>query len=317
MLGRRSALALLVVLGLTLPAFGQKATLKWKFEKDKSFFQTMTTNATQTMTVTGTPLVQKQSQTFYFKWTPKEEKDGKVTLEQEIIGVKVDIDIGGSKVSYDSTSPDNTANPLNEFFKALIGSKFTLTLDTAKGVVEKVEGNKEFIDKLAKQNPQMKQLLDKILNEKSLKEMAEPTFAPISGKEVEKGKPTREPLTTKLDLGPMGTYETTYTYTYEGPNAKDKMEKIGVKTDLKYLPPDDKASAGMPFKIKEAKLEPSDATGSIDFDPAKGRIVKSETSVKIKGKLKIEIGGQTTEVDLSQDQNTKIQTDDKNPIEKK
>ncbi len=148
---------------------GEGVKLAWKFEKGKPFYQEMTTETKQTMKVMGSDVVQNQKQTFYFSWTPeKQEADGSWVIQQEILGVKMDIDIGGSKISYDSTKTDNPANPLGEFFKALIGSKFTLTVDK-NNKVTKVEGRKEFLDKLAAANPQMKPLLDQILSEEALK----------------------------------------------------------------------------------------------------------------------------------------------------
>ena len=107
-----------------------KANLVWKFEKNKTFYQTMTTKTNQTMKVMNNDVTQKQKQTFYFSWTPIEEKDDKWTLEQKILGVKMDIDIGGSPIKYDSTSAaGNASTPLSEFFKALVGSTFKVTID--------------------------------------------------------------------------------------------------------------------------------------------------------------------------------------------
>jgi len=319
-------MACLVVFALTLPAVAQeKANLSWKFDKDKfTFYQTMTTKAEQTLTVMNNPVKQTQEQTFFFKWTLTEVNAEKkeATLKQEIIGVKVSIDIGGSKTNYDSTSTDAaTANPLSDFFKALQGSEFTLVLDTTPGApvkIKEIKGAKEFVEKLSKTNPQLKPLLEQILSEKALREMAEPTFAAIPGKEVTKGDKTREPLVTKLNLGPIGSYETTFNYTYGGPTTDKKFEQINVATDIKYTPPDEKTpGAGLPFKIKEAKLDPSDATGQIVFDTGKGRIVSSKTGVKIKGKLKIDIGGQLTDVDVEQNQTTTITNSDDNPTQKR
>ena len=82
--------------------------LAWKFEKGKPFYQTMTTMTTQNMTVTGTKVEQKQEQTFYFMFTPTKVDKDKVILEQKIIGLKMNIDIGGSKINYDSTSTDKS-----------------------------------------------------------------------------------------------------------------------------------------------------------------------------------------------------------------
>src|SRR5262249_31687285 len=154
------------------------------------------------------------------------------------------------------------ANPLSDFFKALVGSEFTLTVDKNLKVT-KVEGRDKFLENLVKANPQMKPLLEQILSDEALKEMADPTFAAIPNKEVMPGQTwTRD---TKLNMGPIGTYENSYKYTYVGP--KDKLQEIKVDTTLKYSPPAENASTGgLPFKIKSADLKSTKATGTILFD---------------------------------------------------
>jgi hypothetical protein len=324
--------ALLALACLALPLAGQekdkkdtdtdkdkdpsKTVLKWKFEKNKTFYQTMTTDTKQTMKVMNNDVNQTQKQTFYFSWTPlKEEKDGWL-IQQKIIGVAMDIDIGGSKISYDSTKESNATNPLGEFFKALVDSEFTITLNTKTMEVTKVEGREKFIDKLTKANPQMKQLLEQILSEKALKEMAEPTFAVVPPKEGEK-KWTKK---TTLDMGPIGKYDNEYTYTDEGKDDKEKkLEKIKVDTTLKYAPPsgDVAGQGGLPFKIVSADLKSTNATGTILFDTEKGRVDSSTMKLDLKGELSIEIGGQKTKVELSQTQETTVTTSDDNPVSKK
>ena len=331
--GRRTFFLFLAVLAvpfLGLDLFGQdkdkkdsskdptKVTLAWKFEKNKPFYQTMKTTTTQTMKVMNNDVTQKQEQTFYFSWTPVEEKEGKWVLEQKILGVKMDIDIGGSPIKYDSTSAaaNNASNPLSEFFKALVGSTFKITLDPKTLKITKIDGRKEFVDKLVNANKQMQPLLEKILSEDALREMAEPTFAVISNDAVEKGKTWKKE--TKLDMGPIGSYKNEYTYTYEGTDDKSKTDKIKVDTKLTYTPPE-KADGvgGLPFRIKSADLTSKNATGTVWFNRDKGRVDKSDMSLDLTGKLEIEIGGQPTKVELTQNQKTEISTSDTNPVEPK
>src|SRR5208283_4577549 len=99
-----------------------------------------------------------QSQTFYIQWTPKTKDKDTWTVDYKIVGVKMDIQIGGNNISYDSTSKDPPPqNPLTDFFKALVGSEFTFTIvnDPKEGVkVTDVGGVTEFIGKLAAANEQ-------------------------------------------------------------------------------------------------------------------------------------------------------------------
>ena len=285
---------------------GGKVTLEWKFKEKEPFYQTMKTTTTQTMKVMNNDVTQKQEQTFYFMWMPEKQEGGKWILSQKILGVKMDIDIGGSPIKYDSTSAaaNNTSNPLSEFFKALVGSEFKVTVDPKTLKIDKIEGREEFVKKLIDANKQMKPLLDQILSEKALKEMAEPTFAVVTTEPVEKGKKWTKQTT--LDMGPIGKYTNDYTYTYEGED-KD-LDTIKVETKLTYNPPEKTEGVGnLPFKIKTADLKSKSSSGTVWFNRKKGRVEKSKTDLDLAGKLTIEIGGQSTEVDTS----------DKNPVEVK
>jgi hypothetical protein len=306
-----------VLVSLIAPAFGQDATtLEWKFKEGQTFYQEMTTKTDQSMKVMGSDIKQSQTQTFIFSWTPEKKDGDNWVLKQKIEGVKMRIEIGGQPIEYDSTKEQQTSSALGDFFKALVGSEFRLTLNKDLKVT-KIEGRDEFLKKLSAANPQMDALLKQILSDEALKEMADPTFAAVPTSAKKPGETWEK--TTKLDMGPIGRYENTYTYTFEGKD-KDKanLNKIKVDTALKYFPPSETAAGGgLPFKIKSADLKSKDATGTILFDNEKGRVEKSDMSVKLSGELKIEIGGQVTPVNLEQSQTTTVTTSDTNPAAKK
>jgi hypothetical protein len=285
---------------------GEKVTIKWSFKKDQVFYQSMKTVTKQSMKVMKNDVSQTQEQTFFFSWKVKsiDEKEGKATLDQKIEAVRMKIDIGGNTIAYDSMAEATANNPLADYFKALVGSEFTVELDTKEWKVTKVEGRDAFLRKLIAANPQMKNLLDTILSENALKEMAEPTFAVVPKDPVAKGG-TWDRKTT-LDMGPIGKYENTYKYTYVGPE-KD-LAKISVVTELKYTPPGEGAAqGGLPFKIKKANLQSTSKGGEILFNSKTGLLEKSTVSLTLEGKLTIEIGGADTEVSLSQTQDSVIE----------
>ena len=78
--------------------------LSWKFTKDVPFYQEMTTKTVQNIKVQGLDVGQNQTQTFYFKFEPIKQDGDKWIIKQTIEGVKMNIDIAGSPVSYDSTN---------------------------------------------------------------------------------------------------------------------------------------------------------------------------------------------------------------------
>jgi len=315
----RRALLLAVVLAfIGVSSYGQektdKAALEWKFEKDKTFYQTMTTKTNQVMKVMNAEVKQDQKQTFYFSWTVNKVDGDKVELKQKIIGVVMDIDIAGTKISYDSTKGAEPQNPLAEFFKALIDAEFTYTYNKKEGKIEKIDGRDAFVKKLTDANPQMKPLLEKILSEKALMDMAEPTFAALPGGEKTPNQSWNKKTT--LDMGPIGTYNNDYTYTFTGLDEKDKkLAKIKVENKLTYKPGDSN-QGGLPFKITSANLTASEAAGTILYDTEKGRISKSNMTLKLTGDLSIDISGQNTKVNLTQSQDTEVSTSYENPVKK-
>jgi len=309
-------LASLVLIGLAMPAHGQAPTkLEWKFKENTPFYQEITTKTIQEMKISQQTINQTQTQTFWFSWKPtKYDKDKKVwTIIQKIEGVKLDIQIGGNTISYDSTKEAGPSNPLAEFFKQLVGSEFTITVDDNMKIVGKVQGTQKFIEKLTKTNAAMEALLKDILNDDAFKQMVDPTFSALpTADELKKKEWTREAV---LNMGPIGKYKTTYTYKYDGKDASKKdQDKISVKAKLEYTKPDAKAGANLPFKIEDAKLESKKSSGTILFDTKAGRISSSTMDLEIAGNLKIAIGGMSTPVDLTQTQTVTVKTSDKPQI---
>ena len=311
------AVVLLGAAGLGVTAYGDQAGDKpaWKAfdEIGKSFWQEMKTDTTQTMKVQGMEVIQKQSQTFYVKWTPKsKEKDG-WKVDYEIVGVKMDIQIGGNHIDYDSTAKDPPPqNPLTDFFKALVGSKFTFTVtsDPKEGIkVADVEGLQAFVNKLAAANDQLRPLLEQILSKDALKQMSNPTFAayPKSDEEFKKGTWSYD---ATLNMGPIGQYKTQYTYKISD---KDK-NKIDVTGTMDYTAPKADARGTLPFTITKGELKADKISGTVNLDPKAGRIADSTMQTDLAGTLTVDIAGMETQVTLNQKQVSSVKTMDTDPV---
>jgi len=300
--------------GETKPAAGS-VELKWKaFESTTPFFQEMTTSTVQTMKVANMEVKQTQSQTFVVEWTPQKKEGEEYVVKQKIVAVKMDIEIGGNKISFDSKSKEQPANPLTDFFKNLVGAEFTLKIDSKTLKVNKIEGQDKFIADLSKANPALQGLLKAILSENALKQMADPLFAAIPEKAV--APKASWPKKSTLDMGPIGTYTTDSTYTLDGTKEKDKEQiaDISVTTSLKYTAPKDaKSTDGLPFRIVSGNLEGKKGTGTVVFNLTKGRVEESNMTLELAGDLTIEIAGMTTDVNLRQTQTSKLKTLDKAP----
>ena len=104
-----------------------------------------------------------------------------------------------------------------------------------------------------------------------------------------------------MKIGPIGSYNAIYDYTYDAPENKDdkNLQKMSMKTTLTYTKPEAKDAAGLPFKINDGKLETSEATGTIWFDAQAGRVAESTMVVKLEGNLNVTVSDQPAEVDWS------------------
>jgi hypothetical protein len=286
------------------PSKGGKFEFSAFDKKSGPFFQEVDTNTTQIMKVMGQDVKQNQRQTFYIKWTPEDkDKDGNYVVQQEVVGVKMNIDIGGNTIAFDSTGDQSKQpkNPMTDFFNALMKQKLKYTISPALKV-EKVEGRDEFIKALSETNPAIKTLLDTIMSKEALTNMAQVAWwaVPVSGEKTWN-------RTSELNLGPIGKYDTTFKFTDEG--ADGSKEKIKIEADLKYTKPGDKG--GLPFVIKDAKLSGKSTGGEAVFDTKKGRIDSSKLTMKLEGDLTIEVGNMATEIKLNQDQVSSTKSADK------
>ena len=124
------------------------AVFRWNFRKGESFYQVMKTTTTETtawvMNAEGvrksTNDTEKREWTFYFQWTPLEEKDGKWILRQRLIGL-----CGGCRPQRRNyylprgavqepirRSREMTKSPAAQFYKALIGSEFKVNSERGR-----------------------------------------------------------------------------------------------------------------------------------------------------------------------------------------
>jgi hypothetical protein len=324
----RFAVAALFGVALAAVAGAQERKFELKFKNAKGelvpFYQEMTTEVAQHIKVQGQDLPQRQKSIFWYQWTPlKEEKvkEGteevtKWVLKQKIEGLEMDIDISGNPIKYSSKSTDAAGaagNPgLVEFFKNLKDAEFTVTL--GKGYkVEKVEGKEAFIAKLGAGSAQMDALLKKVMTDDALKEMTDPTYKLFPDGPKKKGDKWEKKST--LDLGPIGSYELTYKFTFAEPDKEGErkdFDRIEVETVINYTAPKVNTE-GLLFRIKEgSKLtsDPAASKGVVYYDPKNQRIPYAELKIKLKGDLTVVIGGTDTKVELTQEQTTTIKTAD-------
>jgi hypothetical protein len=315
------AALMVVALGATVAA-QDKQKFELKLTKDSPFYQKTKTEVSQVIKVQGQDLTQKQDSTFYFKWTPEKQDGDKWGLKLRVEGLEMSIDISGNPITYSSLKKDQpgaSSNPgLMDFFKNLEGTEFNVTLNTKNWTVEKVDGKDEFVKKLGAGSPQMDSLLKKIMTDDALKQMADPThnLLPDQPKAVNETWDKKQ----TLNLGPIGSYEVNYKFTYKGKDPERKeLDRIEVAPSLTYKAPAE-GTEGLLFRIKSGTMEtkPIEAADNLPpsvilYNPATGRIEKATISLKLRGELTVTIGGTDTKVELDQRQTTTIESSN-NPL---
>ena len=205
--------------------------------------------------------------------------------------------------------------PLTDYFTALLNCKLTLKLtnhplDGLK--VKEADGLEAMVKKLGENNPQLKAQLEATLNKETFEAaLAWPAGAfAQTDDEWKRGSWTRSSV---MNLGGIGKYDTTYTYTRD----KGDPAKVGVKAEVKYSAPRRGGDAGLPFKIVKADLRSDHSGGNVTLDPENGRIAEATLKMGLKGTLTIDIAGQETQVELAQTQMTTLRTTETDPLRKR
>jgi len=323
----RTRLLIAALLGLaaaaTLSAQERKFDLAFSKDKDGKYvpyYQEMTTDLVQVIKVQGQDLTQKQNSKFWYKWTPtkeeavpavdKEPAYTKWTVEQQVEGLEMTIDISGNPITYSSKTEQpagSASNPgLVDFFKNMKDVKLAAVIGKNYKVLD-VQGKEEFVRKLSTGSQQMEQLLKGAMTDDSLKQMVDPTYNIFPDNGVAKKVNETWEKKSTLNLGPIGTYELTYKLKYLGVE-KDK-DKIEIETVINFTPP---ANPGpLLFQIKAGSTMtsiPAGSKGEILYDPKTQRIESAVIRIKLQGNLTVAIGNTDTKVELTLEQTTTIKT---------
>jgi hypothetical protein len=249
-------------------------------------------------------ILSRQKQALYLRWAPLKKDGNGWALRQKIEGIKADIDLGGAKVTFDSTRDKGPEGPLSDFYRALVGSELTVTLNK-DCKVRKVEGREELIEK----QRGLTEVVRQALNEPSLRVVGEAAFAGLPKAAVRPGSSWTEKRT--LELSTLGTYQVIYRYTYEG--KKGKFDKFAIAVEgLRKRPPPKGARDRAQIKKDDLKLTKS--TGLLLFDREKGRSAHLDLRLKVEGRVTLVSGGQEKQVEVALTHLTTVKTTDTSPL---
>jgi hypothetical protein len=288
-------LAVLVVAGWMHSAQAQ-VTLAWKFQEGETLYVETVQIRKQSLDSGGKSLTKKTETTTTVTSLKVKETSPRSTV--------LDIKIEDRKFESDAGADGNDAKLIAKMKDAA----FTVILNQA-GKITKMTGYDDFIKKLAEGDAEQEKQARAGFSEDVLKKSIEETFASLPGRPVSKGD------TWKVDssepLGPFGAFKVTKTFTYQGNEGDGDLVSIAaVRT---YTPP---SGDGTLLKVTKGSLKAENVKESFVFDADKGRLIRGNNHVVIRGSLTVEYQKQEQTVEVLVDQTDTIRVLTRNPLGK-
>jgi len=285
----RASLFCFVAAALGAPPASAQTVLAWKFQKGDVFFMEESNIADQSFSIVGKAIQQKNTNRRVSRYEVKSAGPKGFVLEQTIVSWR-DKQEGGPP----APGPDDL---LERLVKGVV---FRIHLST-KGSLEKFEGYADLMTRARREFPGDEvNVFSAIVTEDLLKSSIEMAFGALPANPVKIGDRWSRRL--RVPAGPLGIFLFKDIMSYSGP--ADGLEKIQVSTTFEYLPP--KEGGGLPFRITKADLKSSGAKSTVLFDRAKGRLVSYAGTFPMTGTMTIEVGGMTTDMELSATENRTI-----------
>jgi len=280
--------------------------LEWKFALNRPIHQEVTIEFDQIIKIQDQKVKQRQTQDFYLVWTPVEHLGDNWRLRLTIQGLKMEMDTGGNKVSFDSSQDQDKPGSLFEFYRALIGTPITVTLNK-ENKVQKIEGRDEFLKNYNSLNSSVPVFMKTVLSDDAIQQLVETSFGGLPRGTIQPGEDWS--LISKFGLIPVEDCPLTSRFTYAG--LEGKLDKITIRVEGN---PKEKHLLRTKDGNARIELQRLEGTGMHLFDRMKGRSVSSERNLMFEGKYIQMVGGKESERDISQTQKTTIKTTEVAPL---
>lgn len=282
---------------LFLLAFAQadagEVSLRWQFKQGETFQQQTRSQLHQVVKVGEQELKQDLVHTTVIKYVVKQvDTDGSVTFEQTIESMK-------------ATTPEGApAAGNNAILNQLQGATFTAKLGPDFKVLQ-LEGYDELVKRLAGDDPSVRRVVQALLSEDQLKNIMQQSFGFVPNTQAKPGATWQRDLT--LALGPLGTMTLKQNFKFEGMETKDgkSLAKVTFQPQVTYSPPKPEA-ANPEMSVLKGEIKADNPQGILYFDPAAGRLDRSELKLHLTGTLTVKLSGK--EVPLTFDQTQTIET---------
>jgi hypothetical protein len=213
------------------------------------------------------------------------------------LSTKFTVNLNGQRTSFDYDLPDVSA--LAKFMKAYMDAELRFVIGP-DFKVRRIEGRADAIARLQAEFPDYALLTDKYFARDVLTQVAEQFIMPLGNRPVRPGDKWQ--FSTSVCLNSLGCLVTTRRVKFEQVTA-DMMAVAKSSDSLKLVPPNVVAGHKWVFTLIAANFDSANGTGQVHFDLQRGRVATMSSSLKLNGKLTVEIAGSTTDAQLKQSQN--------------
>lgn len=279
---------------------------------DTSIYQSSLSTKIE-QTVNGQQLNTKLQQSDVTTYAAKKvDQDGTILFEVRNERLKFSGEFGGGVAyEFDSQEKDHeTASQIGAavtpLYERLSGAVLSLEL-SKQGKVKKLVGYSNLLKDVLDGNPLAQRFAGGGSDEAALSNFQE-LFVVFPTTPVKAGDTWQEPY--QLKIPGLGEFQGKRTYTFVGPDQVGEIPtvRITIDTDLSG-----DLEINMPEAKVSGKFETQKATGTVQFDPATGRILSMESEQTFSGDLTVEAGGNTIPVDFDQTIKTTRKLIDKIP----
>lgn len=278
---------LVLTLGAATAARAQ-VKLEYKYKEGRSSKFTSTAKAKQVLTLGDNNIETTSEQvTSGTSKAGRRAADGTLPIGQTIDAMRIEIEVGGMTLTFDSAQPEaKPAIPqlafINDVIKALVGKELTVVLDQ-KGEVKAVEGTEKITEASKDLDPMAQEILKAALVAERSKRHYEKSQGNLPQILVREGETWERSEADDIGSGQTLTFRRRYEY--KGTVDKDgrTLDKIGITAlDVTYqMDPESKS----PLKAGKSALKVESSEGEMLFDREAGQMVERKEVDHIKGTI--------------------------------
>jgi hypothetical protein len=272
-------LALAAVLALScLSAARAEAPLRWKFKDGETLDYILERAVDGKIIISGADIEFKLKMIFDTSWKVKSvAADGTANIEQTLERMQISMDspLGGS-LEYDTQNPTQPDSPawsmmVEPMVSGLMGQTLKWKVSPL-GKVSDIEMPEKLAAVFAKQKEGSNRqqgfgLGGNMFSDQGLREFIEKSVQPLPEKTPAKDVTWKQTFETPIPRIGTQTSETTFSFAGDEKLDGKTVQKITAGTELTFEPADDAAA--------DLEITSQSATGTIYFDAAAGRAIKS------------------------------------------